>query len=161
MTKAEERKILDKIENLIQSAGEDSYIALTFSGIVELANYNIENDFGNSPVRDLEEARKKAAEVAKDSLEIIRERDRLKADFDELAAAYREAVGVCRAASFYIHKEKNRLLTVIDELPEDADDGQIGAAVRAHKQAKEAMRRCSAVLDASQRKPLCFAMRED
>lgn len=88
------------------------------------------------------------------------ERDRLKADFDELAAAYRDAVGVCRAASFYIHQEKNRLCSVVDELPNDASDEQIGAAVRAHKQAKEALRRCSAVLDASQRKPLCFAMQE-
>lgn len=161
MTKAEELKVLDKIEALIKSAGEDSYIALTFSGIVELANYNIENDFGDSPVRDLEEARKKAAEVEKDSLEIIRERDKLKEDFDELAAAYRDAVGVCRVASYYIHKEKTRLLNVIDELPDDADDGQIGAAVRAQKQAKEALRRCSDVLDASQRKPLCFAMQEN
>lgn len=160
MTKAEELKVLDKIEALIKSAGEDSYIGLTFSGIVELANYNIENDFGNSPVRDLEEARKKAAEVAKDSLEIIRERDRLKADFDELAAAYREAVGVCRVASLYIHQEKNRLCGIVDDLPVDASDDEISVAVRNHKKAKEAMRRCSEVLDKSMRKPFCFAMQE-
>lgn len=161
MTKAEERKILDKIENLIQSAGKDSYIALTFAGIVDICRDNIENDFGNSPVLDLAESRKLAADTAKTAMDYADERDKLKADFDELAAAYRDAVGVCRVASYYIHKEKNRLLNVIDELPDDADDGQIGAAVRAQKQAKEAMRRCSDVLDASQRKPLYYAMQEN
>lgn len=161
MTKAEERKILDKIENLIQSAGEASYIALTFAGIVDICRDNIENDFGNSPVRDLEEARKKAADAAKISLDTMDERDKLQADFDELAAAYRDAVGVCRVASFYIHKEKNRLVNAVDELPDDASDEQIGATVRALKQAKEAMRRCSEVLDASQRKPLYYAMQEN
>ena len=161
MTKAAETKILDQIEKLIKSAGDDSYIAMTFAGIVVICRDNIENDFGNAPVRDLEEARKKEADVVKAAMSFAEERDKLKEDFDELAAAYRDAVGVCRVASFYIHKEKNRLLNVIDELPDDADDGQIGAAVRAQKQAKEALRRCSDVLDASQRKPLCFAMQEN
>ena len=94
MTKANERKLLDQIDALIKSAGEDSYIALTFAGIVDICRDNIENDFGNAPVRDLEEARKKAADLAKIAMDITDERDKLKADFEELAAAYREAVGV-------------------------------------------------------------------
>lgn len=161
MTKAEELKILDKIESLIKSAGEDSYIGPTFAGIVEICRSNIENDFGDHPLEDLEEARKKAADVAKVAMEISDERDKLKADFDELAGAYREAVGVCRVASYYIHTEKNRLLNVIDKLPEDASDGQIGAAVRAHKQAKEAGRRCGEVLDKSLTMPFRIAMQEE
>lgn len=160
MTKAEERKLLDKIEALIKSAGEDSYIGGTFRGVVEICRNNIDNDFGDHPVEDLDDLRKKAADVAKVAMEFQEERDKLKEDFDTLAAAYREAVGVCRVSSFYIHKEKCRLLNLIDELPDDADDSRIGATVRAHKQAKEALRRCSDVLDASQRKPLCFSMQE-
>lgn len=160
MTKAEELKVLDKIEALIKSAGEDSYIGPTFAGIVEICRSNIENDFGDHPLEDLEAARKKAADLAKIAMDITDERDKLKEDFDELAGAYREAVGVCRVASYYIHGEKTRLLNVIDNLPNDADDGQIGAAVRAHKKAKEAARRCSEVLDKSMRKPFSFAMQE-
>lgn len=160
MTKAEELKILDKIEALIKSAGEDSYIGPTFAGIVEICRSNIENDFGDHPLEDLEAARKKAVDLAKIAMDITDERDKLKADFDELAGAYREAVGVCRVASYYIHTEKNRLLNVIDELPDDADDVLIGPAVRAHKQAKEAGRRCGEVLDKALRKPFCFAMQE-
>lgn len=161
MTKAEELKVLDKIEALIKSAGADSYIGPTFAGIVDICRSNIENDFGDHPLEDLEAARKKAADLAKIAMDITDERDKLKADFDELAGAYRGAVGVCRVASYYIHGEKNRLLNVIDNLPDDADDGQIGAVVRAHKQAKEAGRRCGEVLDKALRKPFCFAMREE
>lgn len=161
MTKAQEMKVLDQIEALIKSAGEDSYIGPTFAGIVEICRSNIENDFGDHPLEDLEAARKKAEMLDGIAKKSLGERDALKADFDKLAGAYREAVGVCRVASYYIACEKNRLLNVIDELPEDADDGQIGAAVRAHKQAKEAGRRCGEVLDKALRKPFCFAMQEE
>lgn len=161
MTKAEELKVLDKIEALVKSAGEDSYIGPTFAGIVDICRSNIENDFGDHPLEDLEAARKKAADLAKIAMDITDERDKVKEDFDELAGAYREAVGVCSVASYYIHTEKNRLLNVIDELPDDADDVLIGPAVRAHKQAKEAVRRCGEVLDKALRKPFCFAMQQE
>ena len=52
MTKAEELKLLDKIAGLIAESGEDSYITMTFAGIVEVCRRNIENDFGDSPVDD-------------------------------------------------------------------------------------------------------------
>ena len=52
MLKAEELKILEQIEKLIDSAGADSYIRMTFAGIVEVCKHNIEDDFGDSPVED-------------------------------------------------------------------------------------------------------------
>ena len=45
MTKAEEKKILAKIAELIASAGEDSYIGAAFAGCVEKAELNIQNDW--------------------------------------------------------------------------------------------------------------------
>lgn len=161
MTKAEELKVLDKIEALIKSAGEDSYIGPTFAGIVEICRSNIENDFGDHPLEDLEAARKKAVDLAKIAMDITDERDKLKEDFDELAGAYREAVDVVRTASGYIFAAKNRLCNIVDDLPVDASDDEISVAVRNHKKAKEAMRRCSEVLDKSTRKPFCFAMQEE
>ena len=48
-TKAEERKALEKIKNIVESiGGEDSYIGMAFDGVFEMAEYNIENDFGCS-----------------------------------------------------------------------------------------------------------------
>lgn len=57
MTKAEELKLLEKIEELLRSADADSYIASTFAGVSEVCRNNIVNDFGDSPVQDWEEMR--------------------------------------------------------------------------------------------------------
>ena len=54
MTKAEQRKILDQIDTLIKSADADSYIADTFAGVVNICRSNIDNDFADYPVQDLE-----------------------------------------------------------------------------------------------------------
>jgi len=57
MTKAEELKILEAIEGLILEAGPDSYIRMTFAGVPEICRRNIEDDFGDIPVQDAEDAR--------------------------------------------------------------------------------------------------------
>lgn len=54
MTKAEELKLLDQIDALIKSADAGDYIPMTFAGIVEVCRRNIEDDFGDSPIQDLE-----------------------------------------------------------------------------------------------------------
>ena len=58
MLKAEELKILEQIEKLIDHAGADSYIRMTFAGVPEICRRNIEDDFGDIPVQDLEDVRK-------------------------------------------------------------------------------------------------------
>jgi len=58
MTKAEELKILEAIEGLILEAGPDSYIRMTFAGVPEICRRNIEDDFGDIPVQDLDDVRK-------------------------------------------------------------------------------------------------------
>lgn len=52
MTKAEELKLLEKIDALVKSADAGDYIPMTFAGIVEVCKRNIEDDFGDSPVED-------------------------------------------------------------------------------------------------------------
>jgi len=64
MTKAEEIKLLAEIDRLIKSAGDDSYIHDTFAGIVAVCYGNIVDDFGNHPVQDLEEMRKRCEGMA-------------------------------------------------------------------------------------------------
>ena len=155
MTKAEERKLLDKIEALIKSAGEDSYIGGTFRGVVEICRNNIDNDFGDHPVEDLEYTRKMAADVAQTAKDAIRDRDRMEEDLHKLEAEYRKAVQAARAAQYYIHAAKNRLCDVVDNLPVDASDEAISAAVREHKKAKEALRRVNDVIESSYKSPFC------
>ncbi len=138
MTKAEELKILEKIEALIKSAGEDSYIGPTFAGIVEICRSNIENDFGDHPLEDLEAARKKAVDLAKIAMDITDERDKLKADFDELAGAYREAVKANDAARPFVSLAVNDAKAALRDMPEQESDEEICAAFRNLKKAERA-----------------------
>ena len=67
MTKNEERNILKQIEQLIASAGEDSYIGMAFAGCVQMAQSNIDNDFANNPQEAIQTLRKNLDE-AKDTI---------------------------------------------------------------------------------------------
>ena len=97
MLKAEELKILEAIEGLILEAGPDSYIRMTFAGVPEICRRNIEDDFGDIPVQDLDDVRKlldaeqrrhdetkrqlaEAQKIAKDAMD---QRDKLLAERDE------------------------------------------------------------------------------
>lgn len=48
ITKDEERAMLAKIKKIIDEAGPDSYIGLTFEGIIEQAEDNITSDFASN-----------------------------------------------------------------------------------------------------------------
>lgn len=77
MTKAEERKVLAQIRKLVESTGENSYIAMAFEGVLEDAEENIENDFGCSWKQRAEAAEKKITEYKKVRDELVEEREEL------------------------------------------------------------------------------------
>ena len=60
--KEQERKALEKIKKIVTDLGEDSYISMAFEGCFEIAEGNIENDFGCSMKQRAESS---AAEAAK------------------------------------------------------------------------------------------------
>ena len=64
-------------------------------------------------------------------------------------------------ARFYLHAAWEKARDQVDELPVSASNEEIAGAVREHKKAKEAMRRCCAVVEASQRAPLCYSMKKE
>ena len=97
MTKAEELKLLEQIDALIKSADAGDYIPMTFAGIVDVCRRNIEDDFGDSPVNDLElererfhaesrmhdETKRMLADAQKALREAIDENDKLRKTADE------------------------------------------------------------------------------
>ena len=97
MTKAEERKILEQIVDLIQSTPMDSYIRSAFSGVPEYAVRNIEDDAAYNPVeeRDMweerfnvesrmhDETKRQLAEAQKIAKDAMDQRDKLLAERDE------------------------------------------------------------------------------
>lgn len=62
MTKEQERAALAKIEKIINEAGKDSYIGITFDGMIALCEENITNDWGCNPIKDLDTARSRNEE---------------------------------------------------------------------------------------------------
>lgn len=69
-TKAQERKALEQIRKIVEGLGENSYIGTAFEGCFEIAEENIENDFGLSMKGRCEEAEKKIKQykVVRDEL---------------------------------------------------------------------------------------------
>ena len=153
MTKAEELKTLEKIEKLIQSAGDDSYIAMTFAGIVDICRDNITNDFGDSPVQDLEDERKKSKMLDDIAHKALGERDKLKEDFDDLAQAYREAVEAANAAYPYATEAAKSARRDMETLTDETDNVTVGNAFRTVKKADRAVRMTAYVMDKAYTKP--------
>lgn len=90
-TKAEERKALEQIRKIVEKLGENSYIGTAFEGCFEMAEENIENDFGNSAkwyiekVYELEAERDKVkVEKAAEIKTLLKQIEEYKEDCDEL-----------------------------------------------------------------------------
>ena len=90
MTKAEELKLLAQIEELINRADEDSYIRMTFDGIGAVCMENIRADFGNCPVRDLDDLRERFYAEA-------RRHDETKRILAETQKMLKEAMNECES----------------------------------------------------------------
>lgn len=59
-TKDEERAALEKIRKIVAELGMDSYIGMAFTGVWEIAESNIDNDFGESAREKWDLAREEA-----------------------------------------------------------------------------------------------------
>lgn len=69
-TKEQERKALAQIRKIVEDLGEDSYIGMAFEGCFEIAEDNIENDFGCSMKQRAESAEKKVASLELDNRDL-------------------------------------------------------------------------------------------
>lgn len=83
-TKDQERKALEKIRKIVDELGEDSYIGMAFEGCFEIAEENIENDFGCSMKQRAEKAEhdSKVLQNAADTYKS--ERDEARKEIDAL-----------------------------------------------------------------------------
>lgn len=83
-SKAQERKALEQIRNIVSALGADSYIATALEGCLEIAESNIDNDFACSMKQRAESAEKKAQEFSRLADERKAEIERLKSINGEL-----------------------------------------------------------------------------
>lgn len=69
-SKADERKALEKIRKIVEELGADSYLAMAFEGCFEVAEENIENDFGCSLYQRAEAADRRVEQVERENLKL-------------------------------------------------------------------------------------------
>ena len=69
-TKEQERKALAQIKKIVDSLGEDSYIATAFEGCFEIAESNIENDWACSMKQRAESAEKTVGKLEADNINL-------------------------------------------------------------------------------------------
>ena len=93
-TKEQERKVLEQIRKMVEELGVDSYIAMAFEGCFEIAESNIDNDFGCSMKQRTESAERKAETAAQREKAAEKDRD-------------------------YFQKEASRLGGIVEELEEE------------------------------------------
>lgn len=102
MTKEQERAALAKIEKIIKEAGPDSYIGMTFAGIVEQAADNITNDFANNY--------KEAYETASDRITILNDAiKKLEDERNDLKEQMKTVTGALEAAQDKIKEYQHRI----------------------------------------------------
>lgn len=86
-TKRNERDTLEVIRQMVADLGEDSYLATAFQGCFEIAEQNIENDFGDSMKGRVESAEKKLAEAEKKIESLLDQLDESQKDWEAAHAA--------------------------------------------------------------------------
>lgn len=85
-TKDQERKALEKIRKIVEDLGDNSYIGMAFEGCFEIAEENIENDFGCSMKQRWENAEEQVDKLEADNSEL---KQRCEAA-DELIEVYKK-----------------------------------------------------------------------
>ena len=86
-TKQQERDALMKIRSLVEQLGPNSYIATAFAGCFDIAESNIECDFGDSYKAVAEDLKKKKTELEKKLTAEQEAHQRTRKDLDSATAA--------------------------------------------------------------------------
>lgn len=153
-TKDQERKALEKIRKIVADLGENSYIGMAFEGCFEVAEENIENDFGCSMKQRAEAAEKKVETLELDnrdlrlSIKKIKEEDSTTITrLEEKVARLREAVllgdDICDFNAMVedeIYKQEElaeQAARMIVEFADTPTDIAFTNAVRNHRNAKQ------------------------
>lgn len=81
-TKDMERKTLEKIRQMVEELGADSYLAAAFDGVYEIAEQNIENDWGCTTREYIDAAHKAQEELRNEKTEMEKQIENLKRELE-------------------------------------------------------------------------------
>lgn len=80
-TKQQERDALQQIRMIVADLGEQSYLAAAFDGVFEIAEQNIENDFGLSALVSIKKREQEAADLIIKARKTLQEANEIKQKF--------------------------------------------------------------------------------
>lgn len=113
--KDQERGALEKIREIVDGLGEDSYIAAAFEGCFEIAEDNINNDLACSMAQIVEMTDKECERVKSENNAIKQEISAAKEVARVLENENAELQKALKAAEDQIIRLKARLFDVIDQ----------------------------------------------
>lgn len=151
-TKEQERKALEKIKKIVEELGESSYIGMAFEGCFEIAEENIENDFGCSMKQRAETAEKNAEHFQQAANHLSEEADKLREENEKLKAKVLslEEAGAIKSI---LHGAKLEAASMADsaaqrivELADSPDSPEFRQAVQDNRQSKKRLMECEGLI---------------
>lgn len=155
-TKEQERNALEKIKKIVEELGENSYIGMAFEGCFEVAEENIENDFGCSMKQRAESAEKKVATLELDNRDLRLSIQRIKAEDSTTITRLQEALAHLKKGLIpgddlcdfqtMVEEEVFKQQEIMDsaarmivEFADTPTDIEFASAVRNHRNAKQSI----------------------
>lgn len=117
MTKQQEREALERIKNILADAGDDSYIGMAFTGCVEDAESNIENDWALSMAGRWQSAEQKLEAVKAEANGLRAEREAMRAELDK----YNAEVEKLRKSAENLNSRRSEEHTALERAQSRAD----------------------------------------
>lgn len=151
-TKEQELKALEKIKKIVADLGEDSYIGMAFEGCFEIAEDNIENDFGCSMKQRAESSAAEAAKYKEMYESAVTDYEAEKRTVEELEQKVLtlEEAGAIKAILYHDKTEAVRLADEsaqrIVELADSPDTPEFRQAVQDNRNSKKRMEDSEALI---------------
>lgn len=153
-TKEQELKALAQIKKIVDGLGEDSYIAMAFEGCFEIAEENIQNDWGCSMKQRAESAEKLVSKLEVENInlrhavkkaqeEASKKQTELEAKVAELESKVLEADDLTDCSQLAFEKEceaeqeAKEAAELIVELAENPTSEEFRQAVKTNRAARE------------------------
>lgn len=159
-TKEQERKALAQIKKILDGLGENSYVGTAFEGCFEVAEENIENDFGCSMKQRAESAEKarskahdKAEELKAELKKAQEEMQRMSAELERVRKSRLAVEDVENLVALALERKasledevKNAAIRIVEN-SEEPGSAAFKNAVSDHRDAKRAYEKYSLLIE--------------
>ena len=151
VTKEMERKALDKIRKIVSELGDDSYVATAFEGCFEVADQNIDNDWGCSLLQRAESAEKRLEEAldemhkAQNEAKLLKTENLLLREKVLGADSLEKLLVIVQKRIDWLNERIDVTVDQIVEFAENPSDPDFARAVQENRRLESEKRECEAL----------------